>query len=183
MGTPRLTGLVFLGAALLPALACQNENPSRPPIVVVTPQPVRGVIAQTSFGQFEPNVWVALQVQISQRGVVDITVDWTMPDSWIYVYFGQTNCDYAQLAGQTCPFLISSETQLPKPRTLVTGTLEPGPYYLVFYNVPKDRRLGIGSDNLESVSLQIGLTVKASGQRTGQTIHLGRPTVVPPPHL
>ena len=183
MGTARLTGLVLLGAALLPALSCQNDNPSRPAIVVVTPQPVRGVIAQSSFGQFAPDVWVALEVPISQRGTVDVTVDWTMPDSWIYVYFGQTNCDYAQLAGKTCPFLISSETQLPKPRVLVTGTLEPGRYYLVFYNVPKNRRLGIGSDNLESVSLQIGLTIAASGQRSEEPIHLGRPTVVPPPHL
>ena len=55
---------------------------------------------------------------------------------------GSTNCGYAQLAGQTCPFLLSSATQDPKPRVLYTDTLEPGTYYLVLYNVPRDPRDG-----------------------------------------
>lgn len=183
MGTARLAGLVLLGAALLPALACESDSSTRPPVVVVTPAPVRGVIAQTSFANFQSDVWVALEVQISQSGVLDITVDWTAPDSWIYVYFGRTKCDYAQLAGKTCPFLVSSETQLPKPRLLVTGTVEPGTYYVVLYNVPKNSKLAVGSDNTESVSLQLGLTVTASGQHSEETIRLGRPTLVPPPQL
>ena len=59
----------------------------------------------------------------------------------------------------TCPFLISSETKEPKPRTLVTSSLEPKSYYLYLYNVPKNNRLVIGSDNTEAVTLTLGLTV------------------------
>ncbi len=170
--------------SLLPA-GCQNaDNPSRPPVVVITPQPVRGVIAQTHFDNFQTDIWVALQVQISTAGVADITVDWTHPDSWIYVYFGDTNCDYQQLAKRTCPFLISSETQLPKPRVLTTNFLQPGTYYVVLYNVPKDNRLGIGSDNIESVSVQIGLTIPPSSSRPGVApVSLGPVKVLPRPAL
>ena len=149
----------------------------------MTPQPVHGVLAQTSFGGFEPKMWVALPIPLSRRGVLDITVDWQQPDSWIYVYFGNTQCDYNELAAQTCPFLLASETQLPKPRALVTGMLEPGTYYVVFYNVPKQGHSGVGSNNVETVSLQIGQTVTASDRTGGETIRLGRPTVVPAPHL
>jgi hypothetical protein len=178
-----LTGLALLAAAaVVPLAGCQNDSPL-PPIVVVTPQPVRGVIAQTSFSGFETDIWVSIEILVSQRGVLDVTVDWTSPDAWIYVYFGQTSCDYAQLAKHTCPFLISSETKTPKPRILTTGTIEPGKYYLVLYNVPRNPATGIGSDATESVSLQVGLTVSASGQRATDVVHLGRPTVVPAPRL
>jgi hypothetical protein len=162
--------------------SCQNDNPSRPPIEIVTPQPVRGVIAQASFADFKPRGWVALPIPITQRGVLDITVDWQYPDSWIYVYFGNTSCGYDELVGKACPFLIASETQLPKPREIVTGSLDPGTYYVFFYNAPKeDRSDVIGSFNVETVSVQIGLTVAASS-RGGGELRLGRPTVLLPPH-
>jgi hypothetical protein len=167
--------------ALVCGLAgCQSETPT-PPIVVVTPAPVRGVIAQTGFESLEPDVWISIELILSQRGVLDITVDWTFPDSWIYVYLGRTNCGYAQLSEGTCPFLLSSETQKPKPRVLYTETLEPGTYYLVLYNVPYDKATGIGGFAAESVSLQLGLTVSAAGGSSGSPIRLGRPGVVPAP--
>ena len=49
--------------------------------------------------------------------------------------------------------------------------------------VPRNPRTGIGSDNTEAVSIQLGLTVKASGERSTDAIHLGRPIVVSPPRL
>ncbi|HVO11895.1 MAG TPA: hypothetical protein VMX54_14240 [Vicinamibacteria bacterium] len=176
------TLVAVLLASLLPT-GCQNaDNPSRPAVVVVTPQPVRGVIVQTGFSNFQTDDWVAVPVQISTAGVADITVDWTFPDSWIYVYFGNTACDYDQLAKHTCPFLISSETQLPKPRVLVTDLLQPGTYYVVLYNVPKDNRRGIGSDHSESVSVQVGLTIPPSSSRPGVTpVGLGPAKTVPRP--
>jgi hypothetical protein len=175
--------IALAACCAVPLSDCSEDTTTRPPIVIVTPQPVRGVIAQTSFGNFEPKMWVALEVQITQRGVLDITVDWQQPDSWIYVYFGNTKCEYDQLAAQTCPFLLASETQQPKPRVLVTGQLEPATYYVVLYNVPKqDRSDVVGSYNTETVSLLLGLTVSASGERSGETIRLGRPTIVPAPH-
>ena len=169
--------------ALLVALAACGGDSARPPVVVITPQPVRGVIAQTSFSGFETDVWISIQLFLSQRGVLDVTVDWSYPSTWMDVYLGQTDCAYAQLSSKTCPFILSSETKDPKPRVLYTETLEPGTYYLVLYNVPRDPATGLGSDNNETVSLQLGLTVTASGERSTDTIHLGRPIVVSPPRL
>ncbi len=174
--------VALAGALVLALVGCGGESPA-PPMVVVTPQPVHGVIASTSFQNFQSDVWISIELILSQKGVLDITVDWTFADTWMYVYFGRTKCDYSQLAGRTCPFLIKSETQTPKPRVLYTDMLDPGTYYLVLYNVPWDRRTGKGSDNTEAVSLQIGLTVTASGQRSTDAVHLGRVIVVAPPRL
>jgi hypothetical protein len=152
---------ILAGALLavsLPLLSCGDDTPAQP-IVVVTPQPVRGVIAQTAFSGFTSGTWVSIEIQVTQKGVVDGTVDWTFDDTWMYVYFGSQKCDLATLTAGTCPFLVRSETQKPKPRAFTTGQLAVGTYYLYLYNVAKDTRLGIGSDNTEAVSLQIGLTI------------------------
>jgi hypothetical protein len=117
---------------------------------------------------------------LSQGGVLDVTVDWTYADTWMYVYLGKTSCDYSQLAARTCPFLVKSETQKPKPRVLYTETLDPGTYYLILYNVPWDPHTRTGSDNTEAVSFQLGLTLAASGQRSTDAVHLGRPITVSP---
>lgn len=178
----RRTLFVALLALALPLLSCQNDTPTQP-IVVVTPQPVRGVIAQTSFSGYPSGVWVSIEVLVSQKGVVDATVDWTFPDTWMYVYFGSVNCNLEQLRAGTCPFLLASETQTPKPRVLYTGQLEPGTYYLYLYNVPRNPRLGIGSDNTESVALQFGLTIfpfGSSGAGPG-AIQVGRIRAITPP--
>jgi hypothetical protein len=174
---------VAVSVGLLAAIAACGGDSPRPPVVVITPEPVRGVIAQTGFSGFQADTWVSIEVPLSQRGILDVTVDWTFPDSWIYVYLGNTKCDYAQLVGRTCPFILSSETQTPKPRVLVTQTLEPASYYLFLYNLPRDSSTGIGSDNTESVGITLGLTVGASGQRLTDAIRLGRPAVVSPPRL
>ena len=45
-------------AALVFALAgCESES-VRPPVVVITPEPVRGILAQTSFSGFQSGIWV-----------------------------------------------------------------------------------------------------------------------------
>lgn len=175
--------VALAGALVLALVGCGGESPV-PPMVVITPAPpARGVIAGNSFSGFQPNVWISIELLLSQKGVLDITVDWTFADTWMYVYLGRTNCDYSQLAGRTCPFLIKSETQTPKPRVLYTETLDPGTYYLVLYNVPWDPHTRTGSDNTEAVSFQLGLTLTASGQRSTDAVHLGRPIVVSPPRL
>jgi hypothetical protein len=174
--------LTAAGALLVVLAGCGGDS-ARPPVVVVTPEPVRGVIAQTTLSGFQTDVWISIELILSQRGVLDITVDWTFPETWMYVYFGRTNCAYDQLSSGRCPFILSSETKDPKPRVLYTDTLEAGTYYLVLYNVPRNPRTGVGSDATESVSLQLGLTVSASGERSTDAVHLGRPVVVSPPRL
>ena len=53
----------------------------------------------------------------------------------------------------------------------MTPPIPAGTYTLVLYNVERtrvNRRLGIGSDNVEAVSFQIGMTV--GGAATPQTV-------------
>ena len=168
------------GALLCALAACEADSP-RPPVVVVTPEPIRVVYLTSAFSGFETDMWVPIPIPLSQRGKLDISVDWTAPDTWMYVYLGSQVCDYAQLSTRQCPFLIASETKDPKPRLLLTGNLEVGQYYLYLYNVPRDPRAGIGSDNTEAVSIVVGLTVGAEGQRSTEVIRLGRPTFLAPP--
>jgi len=178
----RLATLAVLAGLLLPLPGCDEQT--APPLTIQTPQPVRGVIVTTSFEGFQTDVWIAIPIVVGDRGKLDITIDWTFADTWMYVYFGDTACDYAQLSSKNCPFIIESETKDPRPRVLYTDFVNPGTYYVVMYNVPRDPRTGSGSDNTEAVSVQVGLTVgflEAQDARTPVT--LGQPIVVSPPRL
>jgi hypothetical protein len=181
----RLLTVLLLGIALLlPATACDREEGAPPPIVIVTPEPVRGVIAQTAFSGFQPGFWVSIEVRVTDRGKLDLTVDWTVEGTWMYVYLGSTECDFAALSSESCPFLIESETRDPKPRVLYSEILDAGLYYVYLYNVPRDLASGTGSDNTEAVSIQLGLTVgfdPLSGEE--EPVRLGRPQLVAPPQL
>ena len=169
----------LMAAVVLALSACGGDETARPPVTVITPQPVRGVIAQTSFSGFSSGVYVSIEIPITQKGVVDIAVDWTFPDTWMYVYMTNVNCSYSQLAAQTCPFFLRSETKDPKPRLLTTQSLDAGTYYLVLYNVIRDPLTGNGSDNSESVSIQLGLTVYPFTNVPGG-VSIGRTQVLGP---
>ena len=176
--------LLFLAALLLPLPACDRNDEAPPPIIIVTPQPVRGVIAQTSFSGYITGVWVGIEVQVQDRGKVDITVDWTEDETWMYVNFGSVDCGFVELEANGCPFLVRSETKDPKPRVLFTESLAPGLYYLYLYNVPRVPGTDIGSDITESVSIQLGLTVfpdTLSGD--DDPVRLGRPRILSPPRI
>jgi hypothetical protein len=177
----------FRAAALMvglftPLVGCTSEEPA-PPIAVTTPPPsTRGVILNLSITDFESGRWFQVPIQVSSRGKLDITVNWTFPDTWMYVYFSNSACSYAELAGGTCRFLIVSETMDPKPRVLYTDLLDPQTYYLTLYNVPRDPRKGVGSDNTETVAIQIGLTIPFRESSEGRTpVQPDVPTVVSPP--
>ena len=178
----RLSVLLFLGAALLaPLPGCDRGDDVTPPIVIVTPEPVRGVIATTSITGFQTDLWFAIPVDVLQRGVVDVTVDWTSDETWMFVYFGDTACT-SELRDGTCPFLISTETKDPKPRILLTDLLEPATYYLYLYNVPRVPGTEVGSDVTEAVSIRFGLTTGFDPLGSqDDTVLLGRPVVVSPP--
>jgi hypothetical protein len=179
----RLATLALVAALGLPLAACDEETVA-PLVTIETPDPVRGIIVTTGFEGFQTDVWIAIPVAVGGRGKLDITIDWTSADTWMYVYFGDTACDYAQLSSGGCPFLITSETKEPKPRVFITDFVNPGTYYVVLYNVPRNPKLGIGSDNTEAVSLQIGLTVGFLEASNGEVpVKLGRPIVVNPPRL
>ena len=124
-GFERAVRVAATGTLLLALAGCGGDSPA-PPVVVVTPEPVRGVIAQTAFSGFQTDIWISIELLLSQGGVLDITVDWSYPDTWMYVYFGRTSCDYTQLASRKCPFILSSETKSPRLETPATNRSRPG---------------------------------------------------------
>lgn len=153
---------VVVAASVWGLPGCKKSSTAPTPVATPTPAAVRGVLGTLSFDRFQPGAYVGIPLPLAQGGVLDVTVDWTYQDTWMYVYIARGTCNYDQLAGKTCPYILSSETQFPKPRVLVTPPIAAGTYSLVLYNVEKtkvNRRLGIGSDNIEAVSFQIGLTV------------------------
>jgi hypothetical protein len=157
LGGLRRGAPAVLALGLVAALLSCGDSAS--PTVTTTPTPTpRYVLPGRSFSGFQTDSWASIEVVVNQRGALDITVDWTYPDTWMYVYFGRTDCGWAQLYRRTCPFMLSSETKDPKPRILYTETLDPGTYYVFVYNVPRHPSTGTGSDNTEAVSIQIGLT-------------------------
>lgn len=179
---PALLGLAVLLVAPLPG--CDRGDDTPPPIVIVTPEPVRGVIAETAFSGFQSGIWIGIEVLVSTRGQLDITVDWTVDGTWMFVYFGSAQCDYVELEAGACPFIIASETKDPKPRVLLTEILDAGTYYVYLYNVARVPGTEIGSDNTEAVSLQLGLTVGFEPADEGdEPVRLGRPKVLGPPRL
>jgi len=178
----RVATLALVAGLALPLAGCDEK--AAPPLTIETPAPVRGIIVTTAFGGFQSDVWIAIPVVVGGRGKLDITIDWTSADTWMYVYFGDTACDFVQLSEGNCPFLITSETKDPKPRVLFTDFVEPGTYYVTLYNVPRNLKLGIGSDNTEAVSVQIGLTIGFLEAARGEApVKLGQPIVIHPPHL
>jgi hypothetical protein len=181
-GSPRVLPPLLAMALVAPITGCHDDTPTRPvSVIVTTPAPVHGVIAHTSFSGFGTDVWMSIPLQLPQKGVLDITVNWTTPSTWLYVDFGDKNCLYDELAKKTCPFLIRSETKDPKPRVLYTDVLEPATYYIFLYNVPYNVHTGIGSNNTEAVSVTIGLTVGGSAQRVEVPVRLSQPVMVTPP--
>jgi hypothetical protein len=156
----------LLGGLVLGIPACKKSTaPSPVATPTPVPVPVRGVLAQFSFDQFASGLYVGIPLPLTQGGILDVTLDWTFPDTWMYVYIAKGTCTYEQLAGKTCPYIVVSEVKSPKPRVLYTKPIPPGTYSLILYNVEKQDGTVIGtpgqvgSDNTEGVSCQIGLTV------------------------
>ena len=138
---------VLLGGLVLGIPACKKSTaPS--PIATPTPVPVpvRGVLAQFPITPFASGVYVGIPLPLTQGGILDVTLDWTFQDTWMYVYIAKGTCDYDQLASKTCPYIVVSETQTPKPRFVATQPIAPGTYSLILFNVDKDRKKQIGSD-------------------------------------
>jgi hypothetical protein len=156
-------------AVLFVLPACNNTDPTTLP----TPPPpasqtVRAVVASTSFTDFPPDVYLGVPIPLSQAGVLDFTVNWTFPETYMIVAFGNQPCSFQELNSKKCPFLIYTEGSN-KPRVITTAPLAVGNYFFVIYSQPYSKKTGVGTDRLEAVSLQIGLTV-STGTRSAQTI-------------
>src|SRR5260221_1461167 len=111
---------VFLGGLVLGIPACKKSTaPSPVAAPTPAPVPVRGVLAQFSFAQFASGLYVGIPLPLTQGGILDATLDWTFPNSWMYVYIANGTCTYEQLPGKTCPYIVSSQLQFPKHRVAI----------------------------------------------------------------
>jgi hypothetical protein len=180
-GCRRVLLVLATSSSLLGLPGCNDDPaPTNPtPTATPTPAAVRGVLVATGFSGFSPDIYAAIPLPLSQRGILDITMDWTFPSSSIYVYLASRVCGYEELTRRTCPYILVSETSS-KPKVLQTGILDPGTYFLVFYNVPRDRRVpGIGSDNTETISFILGLTVGGAAS-SRSIVQTGEPFFIHP---
>jgi hypothetical protein len=169
--------VVIGGAVFLPA--CNDDTLPTP---IPTPQTsVRGIVASTSFSDFATDIYLGIPIPLEQPGALDFTVDWTFTDTDMEVAFGSVPCTFPELNARTCPFLVKTTGRTPKPRFLVTDPVRVGTYFLYLYSKPWDRKTQTGSENVESVALQIGLTVGASvtpHSASVAPIRLGTPVVI-----
>jgi hypothetical protein len=149
--------VVAIGGALcLPAC----DDPTAPaPITSPPPQTVHGVIARQPIPDFPPDVYLGVPIPLAQAGILDFTVDWTFPDTHMEVAFGTEPCSFQELNARRCPFEIVTSGTTPKPRVMVTQPVPVATYYLYLYSKPWSKVEGTGSDSIESLMLQIGLTV------------------------
>jgi hypothetical protein len=163
--------VVLLAAVIAGLPSCKESNTAATPTpsATPTPAPVRIVWSTFSFDQFRPGIPVQAVLPIPQTAILDVTVDWTFPDSWITIHLANRACDATEFYAGTCPFLASDDTRSPKPKTLTTGVLQPATYYLYLYNVPKDR-VTDGTHNVEAAAVVLGLTVGVSGSGLPQPV-------------
>ncbi len=178
----RAVGVAVAVAAVSSFPGCGGDSP-RPPVVVITPEPVRGVIAQASLSGFQPDVWISIDLLLSQKGQARHHRGLDRPGHLDVRLPGPHQVRLRPALRGHLPLHPRVGDEEPQAARALHRELEPATYYLVLYNVPRDPRTGIGSDNTESISIQLGLTVSANGQRSTEAVRLGRPAVVPPPAL
>lgn len=161
---------VAVGTAVLLVLTACNNDATIPNAVATPATSVRAVIASTSFTDFPPDIYQSIPIPLSQPGVLDFTVNWTFPETYMIVSFGNRECTFTELNTHTCPFIIATQGS-DKPRVVITPNMPVGNYFLVIYSQPYSKKTGVGTDRLEAVSVQIGLTVFSNQTaRTTQTI-------------
>src|SRR5207245_11693 len=86
----------------------------------------------------------------SQRGDLDVTVDWTFPEDVIQVLVSNGSCSLDQINANQCTFIgMTPASATPKPRVLTIKSVAAGNYQLY---------VGNRGPKTESLSIQIGLT-------------------------
>jgi hypothetical protein len=149
--------VAFAGTLFLPAC----DEAVAPPLVPTPPQTVRAVVftSKDEFTNFQPGLLYYVPIPLGQAGSLDFTVDWTFTNTYLIVAFGRQLCTFEELDGGKCPFILRTEGSTPKPLIIATPPLSTATYYFYMYSQPWDTKLGYGSDAVESLALQIGLTV------------------------
>jgi hypothetical protein len=149
-----------------------NTNPTGPGCTVTTtlPAQTRTIISTGSCTEVGVNILCFFPpFTTTQRGDLDVTVDWTFADDRIQVMVSTGSCTLDQVNGNQCTYIVTSPAATtPKPRVLTAKGVAAGTYQLY---------VGNRGPNIESLSTQIGLTTPgtASSAAAATIESIGRP--------
>jgi len=72
----------------------------------------------------------------SQKGDLEVTVDWIFPENSIQVLVSSGGCTLDQINGGQCPFIASTPAStVPKPRVVTARGMPPGTYQPIVGNL------------------------------------------------
>jgi hypothetical protein len=97
----------------------------------------------------------------SQRGDLDVTLDWTFPEDIIQVLVSNGSCTLDQINASQCTFISSSpQSATPKPRVITIKGVAAGTYQLY---------AGNRGPKTEAFSVQVGLTTPGTASSAAAT--------------
>jgi hypothetical protein len=143
---------VSVMAATLMACGGSGSGPTGQATPAPTPRPpVPEVIAQGTGVQICPECGYWLYFSAQTGGTVDITVDYTYPDTSLGLWLAPGHCSFEMSQARQCSWIVTSFVK-EKPRRVIQ-TLSAGEHTLVLDNVTK---------NPETVSYQVVFTSRAA---------------------
>lgn len=143
--------LVLVAVSIQPGCGGNSgvTTPTAVPTPTPPPAPVTRNILEGSLSGLGVRVLGLIPFTTTATGTIEAHVDWTFPESTIYVYISRGMCTVEQVNAGQCQFLAVSETTTPKPRVVSVPNAPAGSYSLYVGNLgPK----------VESVSYQVLLT-------------------------
>jgi len=153
-----------------------GTNPTGPgcPTTTTTttlPAQTRTIIGTGSCTDVGVNVLCSFDpFTTTQRGDLDVTVDWTFPEDVIQVLVSKGSCTLDQINASQCTFISSNqESATPKPRVVTIKGVAAGTYQLY---------VGNRGPKTESFSAQVGLTTPGTASSFAATrieSAIGRP--------
>lgn len=157
-------GSALVGALVLGLGACGGDDPTSatcpagttgsPPNCQPTPPPCRQTPLDQAAEPIEENTLIYFDFSVPETGRLDMTLDWTYPDSPMGLYLVPANtCTLDEFNARSCNFLVRSEPSLVKPRKVSQANFSAGNYRWIVGNF---------RDEPESFTLQVGLSIGAS---------------------
>jgi hypothetical protein len=151
-----------------------NTNPTGPgcpPPPTTQPAQTRNIIKTGSCVDVGVDVLCFFDpFSTTQRGDLDVTVDWTFPEDIIQVLVSNGTCSLDQINANQCTFIgTTPASATPKPRVVTIRGVAAGTYQLY---------VGNRGPNTESLSVQIGLTTPGTASSAAATrieSAIGRP--------
>jgi hypothetical protein len=150
-----------------------NSSPTAPgctPPPTTQPAQTRTIIDTASCTDVGVNILCFFEpFTTTQRGDLDVTVDWTFPEDIIAVLVSKGSCTIDEINASQCTFISSNqESATPKPRIITIKGVAAGTYQVY---------VGNRGPQTESFSVQVGLTTPGTAAAAAATTEsaIGRP--------